>query len=240
MENYYIASVSFGKDSLAMLLKLIEENEPLNEVIFYDTGMEFQAIYNNMNKVKRLCVDNNIKFTVLTPECSFLYKMFEKPVCKKGTTEVHKFGYSWCGGSCRWGTTDKTQTVRRYLQSIKGVNIIQYIGYAWDEPMRIYKGRSPDKRFPLVRYGMTEQDCLEYCYLKGYDWNENGVELYSILKRVSCWCCANKNIKELRNIYRYLTNYWNKLKELQAKTDRPMKGLGKSVFELEERFRNET
>lgn len=32
----YIASVSFGKDSLAMLLKLIELQYPLDEVVFYD------------------------------------------------------------------------------------------------------------------------------------------------------------------------------------------------------------
>ena len=47
----YIASVSFGKDSLAMLLKLIENNYPLDEVIFYDTGMEFQAIYKIRDKI---------------------------------------------------------------------------------------------------------------------------------------------------------------------------------------------
>ena len=35
----YIASVSFGKDSLAMLLILLEENKPLDEVVFYDTGL---------------------------------------------------------------------------------------------------------------------------------------------------------------------------------------------------------
>lgn len=40
----YIASVSFGKDSLAMLLMLIEKRYKLDEVVFYDTGMEFQAI----------------------------------------------------------------------------------------------------------------------------------------------------------------------------------------------------
>ena len=50
----HIASVSFGKDSLAMLLRLIEENKPLDEVVFYDTGMEFQAIYNIRDKVKTL------------------------------------------------------------------------------------------------------------------------------------------------------------------------------------------
>lgn len=33
----YIASVSFGKDSLAMLLLLLEKKYPIQEVIFYDT-----------------------------------------------------------------------------------------------------------------------------------------------------------------------------------------------------------
>lgn len=59
--------------------------------------------------------------------------------------------------------------------------------------------------------------------------------MYDILDRVSCWCCANKNLKELRNIYLYLPQYWQKLKFLQSKTDRPMKQSG-SVFELEQRF----
>ena len=43
----YYASVSFGKDSLAMLFMLIDKGYQLDEVVFYDTGMEFQAIYND-------------------------------------------------------------------------------------------------------------------------------------------------------------------------------------------------
>ena len=50
----YIASVSFGKDSLAMLLMLIEKKYKIDEVVFYDTGMEFKAIYDTRNKVKEL------------------------------------------------------------------------------------------------------------------------------------------------------------------------------------------
>lgn len=41
----YIASCSFGKDSLAMILRILEEDKPLDEVIFFDTGMEFKSIY---------------------------------------------------------------------------------------------------------------------------------------------------------------------------------------------------
>lgn len=50
----YIASVSFGKDSLAMLLILLEKQYRLDEVVFYDTGMEFKAIYKTRDKIKKL------------------------------------------------------------------------------------------------------------------------------------------------------------------------------------------
>ena len=47
----------------------------------------------------------------------------------------------------------------------------------------------------LVDWQMTEGDCLTYCYSKGFDWVESGIDLYSVLNRVSCWCCCNKNKK---------------------------------------------
>ena len=47
-----ILSLSGGKDSTAMLLKLIHLHTestapPIDEIVFFDTGMEFQAIYDN-------------------------------------------------------------------------------------------------------------------------------------------------------------------------------------------------
>ena len=59
---YYIASCSFGKDSLAMVLRLIEENRPLDEVVFYDTGMEFQAIYNVRDKLLPLLAEKCFRY----------------------------------------------------------------------------------------------------------------------------------------------------------------------------------
>lgn len=57
---------------------------------------------------------------------------------------------------------------------------------------------------------MTEQDCLNFCYSQDYRWLEDGIELYSVLDRVSCWCCANKNKKELDNMRIYLPSYYLK------------------------------
>lgn len=228
----YIASVSFGKDSLAMLLRLIEENKPLDEVVFYDTGMEFQAIYNIRNKILPILKDKGIKYVELKPKQDFEYQMFEK-VVKQGKPNEHK-GYSWCGSRCRWGTMEKISTIEKYCKGN-----YEYVGIAVDEPIRLEKERKGNKIFPLADWEMTESDCLQYCYGKGFNWQEDGVELYSILDRVSCWCCANKNLKELKNYYLYLPKYWQKLKELQNKTDRPMKYNKYSVYDLENKFKEE-
>lgn len=231
MKNKYIASVSFGKDSLAMLLMLIEKQYPLDEVVFYDTGMEFKCIYNIRNQILPLLEKHNIKYIELKPKQPFLYTMFEKPV-NVGKENEHK-GYSWCGGVCRWGTTEKLKAIAEYSKGS-----YEYIGIAADEIKRIQKERTSNKLMPLVEWHMTEKDCLKYCYSNGYYWIEDGIELYEILDRVSCWCCANKNLKELKNYYLYLPQYWQKLKDLQSKTKRKFKK-NYSITELEIKFNEE-
>ena len=66
------------------------------------------------------------------------------------------------------------------------------------------------------------------------------MDLYDMLDRVSCWCCSNKNLKELRKIYRHLPQYWSRLETLQKQIDRPFKGSYKGeprgIFELKKRF----
>ena len=222
----YIASVSFGKDSVAMLLTIFDHRLPLDEVVFYDTGMEFDAIYKVRDKmVNEYLLPRGIKYTELKPDVPFEYKMFEKEV--NGRNGKH-FGYSWCGGRCRWGTTEKLKAIDKYCTGSE-----QYIGIAFDEQHRV-----KDKLYPLVILGMTEKDCLALCRKYGFSWEEDGIDLYNVLDRVSCWCCANKNLKELRNYRKYLPKYWQKLKEFQTRTDRPFHN-GQSVFDLDKRFEGE-
>lgn len=238
----YIASCSFGKDSLAMVLKLLELQYPLDEVVFYNSGAEFQAISRNKDKLALELKKRGIVFTELLPSTDFFYAMLKKPVNKKNGNIA--YGYKWCGGVCRWGTRFKIDAIKENNKKYKDEYIVEYIGIALDEPERLLKGKrdATEKRtksFPLVTWEMTEKDCLEYCYSKGYNWEENGVELYSILNRVSCWCCRNKNLKELKNMYQFLPDYWNKLKDLQSKIDMPFYKNKLSIFELEERFKKE-
>lgn len=211
-----------------MLLKLLEKKAldsqlyPLDEVVFYDTGMEFNAIYHVRDQIKELLDYYEIPFTVLKPERSFLYDMLEKPVHSKQKGD--HLGYGWCGGLCRWGTRDKLNALDRYA---KERDAIVYIGIAADEPNRLTR-MEQYKRAPLAEWNMTEQEALEYCWNKGIHWTEHPEDpdfpdLYKLLDRVSCWNCCNKNQKELKNIYLYLPEYWNRLIELQNRLERPMK-----------------
>lgn len=241
---YYIASCSCGNDSMAMVYELIRRGEPLNEVVRYNNEMDFDCIDELLEKVKAKCEPLGIICTELKPQEHFLYKMFEKLVENQDGSGYH-YGYGWCGGACRWGTTDKQKILDRYCES---KNAIVYVGIALDE-----QHRTPDKPYkihPLKRWGYTQADCLKINRQNGIQWlektpkTESGyIDLYSILDRVSCWCCANKNKWELYNIWYYLPKYWNGLKEMQSKIEMPMKnfknkkfGEHGNIFDLEKVF----
>ena len=59
---------------------------------------------------------------------------------------------------------------------------------------------------------------------------ERGVRLYDVLDRVSCWCCRNKNLKELRAIHDNLPEYWERLVAMEEVLG-PMKK-GKTLPEI--------
>ena len=66
----HIVSFSGGKDSTAMLLKMLENNMQIDDIIFCDTGKEFPQMYEHIRKVK-----DYIKrpITILKSEKSFDY-----------------------------------------------------------------------------------------------------------------------------------------------------------------------
>lgn len=173
VDTRYYASISFGKDSLAMLFMLIDKGCPLDEVVFFNSGVEFEALINIRKRVLPLLDQLGIKFTELHPPQPFLWSMQEKPVRKRGTNIIHKKGYSWCGGTCRWGTSEKLRAIKKYIG-----NNYDYVGIAADETHRFNKEKRVNRILPLADWGITEAQALQYCYDRGFFWEKNGLRLY--------------------------------------------------------------
>ena len=103
----------------------------------------------------------------------FRFGAFGKEIHSKSGTI--KYGYDWCGGIRRWGTSGKLSAINKHYKENYGDEVIvEYVGIAADERNRVKKYRrkrnKPIKRYPLVEWGMTEQNCLKYCYQNGWNW----------------------------------------------------------------------
>ena len=90
----YLFSLSFlwkafhNKDSLVIPHEYIKRGLRLDEVMMYDTGMEFQAIYDEWAALVKVLDKNGIKHTALKPAYDFCWQMFERPVNQIGRAHV--------------------------------------------------------------------------------------------------------------------------------------------------------
>lgn len=73
-EKRYVASISGGKDSMAMVLGLMEKGWPLTHCVYFDTGMEFSCIRKNIEKVRLELEQYGCELVILQPERHFLKK----------------------------------------------------------------------------------------------------------------------------------------------------------------------
>ena len=120
--EYWVLSLSGGKDSTALGLEWLKRHQqdpvtyPLHEVIYCDTGMEFPAMVEHINRLEQIFTGAGIKFTRLKSEKSFEYLMFEYQPKKKNPELQHLKGKSWPTSKVRWCTGElKQKIVSRYF-----------------------------------------------------------------------------------------------------------------------------
>jgi len=219
-----------------MVLRLIEENRPLDEIVFFDTGWEFPQMYAHIAKFEAF---TGRTVTRLHPRRSFLdWMLRQQVIARKGPNKgtVHRVGNGWPSPMRRWCTRQKVDTIDRHL---KGA--VRYIGIAADEAHRMatatLMSKAYAREYPLVDWDMDEPACLAYCQARGFDWGG----LYDIFPRVSCYCCPLQRIGQLRNVRRNFPALWAQMLAWDAEIgahNRGFKGYDK-VADLERRFAQE-
>lgn len=197
-----------------MLFKMLERGEKIDHAVFCDTGMEWPEMYRHIS----LC-EEKLKDEIKIERIQ--YHNFEELLEK----------YGWGTMKVRWCTSClKRDSLKRWLRenNIKDYVILE--GIATDEKDRIKDG----KRYPLVEMGMSEKDCLKYCYSLGFNWEG----LYEAKTRVSCWCCPLQSLDDLRFLYYNKPELWAELKRLDSASSKNFR-LDYSVANLEKRFQLE-
>ena len=221
-----IVSFSGGKDSTAMLLMMLEKGIPIDRIICVDTTKEFPAMYLHIEKVQSMCP---VEIEIIKIDFDY---WFGEHIKTRGKRKGQK-GYGFPDFRNRWCTALKREAVKK-LQNTISKDAIQYHGIAFDEKVRADNNKGRNIKYPLIDWGVTEKQALEYCYSRGLDWNG----LYEKFHRVSCWCCPLSRIGELRVLYNDFPNLWGELQEMDKKSFRKFRS-DYSVAELTEKFANE-
>ena len=138
----HVVSFSGGKDSTAMLLRMIEEGMQVDIILYcYIRGLEFPEMEEHIKKVEEYI---GRKITILESEKDFMYYATEQTrVIKSEKTpgfqpgEIAK-GYGYPTVKARWCTKHlKTEVMDKYLRNLsKEYDVIRYVGIASDEKHR--------------------------------------------------------------------------------------------------------
>ena len=159
-----------------MLLMMIEKKEPIHSVLWFDTEREFPEIREH---AKRIVSDTGINLQVVRHWAGFDF--LEKR-------------YGVAHGSGGWCTAAKRDCCNKYIRLMLKDNpdIVECIGFSADEEHRAEKmSKKWSVRFPLIEWGISEKDALDYCYSKGYDFS--GIYEWMPSKRVSCYNCPKQS-----------------------------------------------
>lgn len=218
-----VVSLSGGKDSTAMLLMLLERGEDIADIVFFDTGWEFPAMYEHLEKLENYVgrkitpLQARLPIGTETGKTPFDWWFSEKPIKKRGSDQIHRIGCAWPNSLLRWCTGRKQASIHAYLLGLTHLQNVKLplqncVGFAADEQKRMYGVTKRDgqyyvRRFPLVEWGVTEKAALDYCLKRGFGWDG----LYRHFSRVSCFCCPLKSLSELKTLRKNFPELWKKM-----------------------------
>lgn len=232
----YIASISFGKDSLAMLIKIKELNLPLDEVIYCDIRFdddisgEMPKMAEFIPKAEKILKD---KFDITVKHITYKRTFKEQfyTIKQRGKHIGDNYGFpfvmsAWCNSRL------KMEPIRNYLKSIDD-EVIEYVGIAYDEPKRYERLNHDTHIAPLYDLKITEKEAIDIC--KKYDLLS---PIYEDSFRGGCWFCPKQRISQLKFLYKNYPDLWATLRDMEKDSHNTFKPYTTLAL-LEERFKKE-
>lgn len=218
----YVASCSFGKDSIATILLALEHNEPLDRCVFaevmFDTERNISGeIPEHIEWIYSTAIPKleamGVKVDVVRSEKD--YVTLCRKVIKMGKKAGNYYGVQ-SSKFCYANSECKIAPIRKYYKTLgKDSKIVQYVGIAVDEPARLARLEGSNKVSLLAKYGYTEKMAMAKC--EEYDLVSPNYRAGE--KRNGCWFCYNAHISRYVKIQKKHPGYWQALRELYYSTN---------------------
>jgi len=226
----YIASLSYGKDSCAMLEVIKQHDMPLDRIVHVEIMatdtipadlppmMQFKEKADKIIKARYGIEVEHLR-SKETYEKWFYHKYGEKSKRAGYIWGFPCINANWCNGKLKMPLIKKIQRGN-----------IAYIGIAADEPNRFHN-LSERQISPLVEHGITESEARKIC-----EELDLLSPIYTQSTRGGCWFCHNQSIGQLRLLRKQYPAYWDLMLKWDSDSPITFKPDGKTIHFYDERF----
>lgn len=206
-----------------MLIRLLELGERVDRIIFADTGYEFPELYEYIDRIEQYIGRPIERVYPDKPFSEWFYG-----TVTRGAAKGKPRGFPLVAFPCYWTREAKVKPLQKAQEGATRV----FVGIAADEQKRIRN--TPPIEYPLVNWGWSEQDCVNYLNSKGLL-----NPLYVNFNRLGCWFCPKQGEGALFVLWRNYPDLWRKFELLDQEnirlTGKPIK-VDFTLKELAEAF----
>ena len=234
----HIASLSYGKDSLAMLEAIHRLGYPLDEIVHVEIWatdnisanlppvVEFKRHADQIIKerygmdVRHMCAINEDGSKRTFEQVFYHVPKNRKRVEYEGAI----MGFPMVKG--RWCVKELKA---RAMPT--GKDVVCYVGIAADETARINNTQNAGKTLSLVDIGWTEADAMAWCME-----HDLVSPTYATSKRDGCWFCPCQGVEQLRYLRKHYPDLWEILLKWDSDSPVSFDANWHTVHEYDKRF----
>lgn len=224
----HIVAFGGGVDSTAMIIGLINRNQPIDLILFADTGGEKPHTYEHIKVFSQWLKDHGY------PEITIVEKVRKDGSRETLEQECHRrknlpsiaYGFKSCSQKHKIQPQDKF--LNNWQPAIdcwaKGLKPVKYIGYDAGEAHRANNAAKRDDpkydyEYPLIEWNLEREDCLFLI-------EEAGL---TPPKKSACFFCPSSKKQEIIDLYTDYPDLMDRAIKIEEGAElTSIKGLGRS------------
>ena len=222
-----IVAFGGGVDSTAMVIGLVENNSPIDIILFADTGGERPHTYTHIDKFSEWLISKGY------PSITIVKRVRRDGSLETLEEECHRrknlpsiaYGFKSCSQKHKIAPQDK------YLNSLditkdawaNGLKCIKYIGYDANESHRADNAAKRDDpkyeyKYPLIEWGWDREDCLDVIERAGI----------KDVGKSACFFCPSSKPKEIIDLSTQYPHLLERALAIESQAElTSIKGLGR-------------